>query len=91
MIALTHSHLRVVLKRWVAHYIKAVPTAASAWAFQAHPPRFQSRQIIIGTLFLATSRSWPTLFSVDYTMTMAWYLRLLEFLRSTGWCQLICG
>jgi hypothetical protein len=63
--------------------IKDVPIAASARAFQIHPRPFQSHHTNIGTLFLATSRSQLTLFSVDYTMNMAWYPRLLEFLRTT--------
>ena len=47
-------------------------------------PAFQSHHTNIGTLLLTTSRSQATLFSVDYTMNIAWYRRLLEFLQGTS-------
>ena len=56
---------------------------ASAREFQTHPARYPSNQTNIGTTFLATLRLLLTLFSVDYTTNIAWFRRLLEFLRST--------
>ena len=64
-------------------YNKDRPMPASAWATQIHPARLQPYRTIIGTSFLTSSRSKVILFSFDYTMNIACYRRLLEFLRST--------
>ena len=84
LIPLTENHLRMVTKYWVTHYNRGRPPPALGREFRTHQPIFLSHHKNIGIAYRLTLRLWLTLFSVEYTMNIAWLRRLLELLRSTA-------
>jgi len=72
--------------------IEAVPTAALGQVSRIRRSNFLSHHPDIGMVFRTTVRLWLTLSWVDYTMNMACWRRLHDFLRVTmAFNALICG
>jgi hypothetical protein len=72
LIPVTENHLQLLMQHWVTHYNPADPTPALGQGSQIRQPIVLSLRTNTGIAFQATLGLLQTLFSVAYTMNIAW-------------------